>query len=264
VSTHADKARDRREALRLPSSQVREFRENGFLTISGAFTPAQVAAVRQLIEPMFQGFAATSRVRTKDVDIGAIAGRPAGSEQPEIDKPAQRQPQLVQTEMYAITRALASSLLGRPAYYIFDHAIRKMPRSVTPTPWHQDQAYLGKGTELGSVNFWIPLQAVDETNGTLFYTPRSHLAGLQAHQRSASLHPHVLSVHQPDGAGIPCALKLGDLTVHHPLTLHYAGPNNSDVPRTAWGIHFGRSGRLAYLTPRNLLGVLRNRFSSPP
>jgi len=244
----------------LTPTQIREFWDNGFLTVSGVFTTAQVAEARHLIEPMFESFAAQGQDPTRDIDIGAIGGRPRGSQQPEIDKPSRRQAALAQTQMYQLTQELACSLLGHPAHYLFDHVIRKMPRSSTVTAWHQDQAYLGKGIELGSVNFWIPLQAVDESNGTLFYAPRTHLEGLRPHQRSASLHPHVLSVAAPLNTPVPCVLNEGDLTVHHPLTLHHAGPNHSNRTRTAWGIHFGPHGRLAYFAPRNVLGIIRRHL----
>jgi len=244
----------------LTPTQIREFWDTGFLTVSGAFTPAQVAEARHLIEPMFENFSGQGHDPTRDIDIGAIGGRPRGSQQPEIDKPSRRQPSLAQTQMYQLTQEVACSLLGRPAHYLFDHVIRKMPQSSTVTAWHQDQAYLGKGIELGSVNFWIPLQAVDEDNGTLFYAPGTHLQGLRPHQRSASHHPHVLSVAAPVNSAVPCILNEGDLTVHHPLTLHYAGPNHSRRSRTAWGIHFGPHGRLAYFAPRNMLGVIRRHL----
>lgn len=243
----------------LTPTQIREFWDTGFLTVSGVFTPAQVAEARRLIEPIFDNFSGQGHDPTRDIDIGAIGGRPRGSQQPEIDKPSRRLPGLAQTQMYQRTQELACSLLGRPAHYLFDHVIRKMPRSSTVTAWHQDQAYLGKGIELGGVNFWIPLQAVDESNGTLFYAPGTHLQGLRPHQRSASLHPHVLSVAAPLNP-VPCILNEGDLTVHHPLTLHHAGPNHSSQARTAWGIHFGPHGRLAYFAPRNVLGVIRRHL----
>ena len=51
---------------------------------------------------------------------------------------------------------------------------------------------------------------------------------------------------------VACPLHVGGLTIHTPLTVHYAGPNLTSEPRRAWIIHFGPYGRWGKLRPRNL------------
>jgi hypothetical protein len=53
---------------------------------------------------------------------------------------------------------------------------------------------------------------------------------------------------------------MGDVLVHLPRTLDYAGPNVTDVPPNAWIIHFGPFGLLAKLRPQELWVRLLRRF----
>ena len=55
-----------------------------------------------------------------------------------------------------------------------------------------------------------------------------------------------------DSTAVVCPLAIGGVTMHHPLTLHYTGANQSDGIRKAWIIHFQRFDMLRSLhrTPR--------------
>ena len=41
------------------------------------------------------------------------------------------------------------------------------------------------------------------------------------------------------GGAVACPLRVGDVTVHVPRTLHYTGPNLTPWPRIAWSLEFG-------------------------
>jgi ectoine hydroxylase-related dioxygenase (phytanoyl-CoA dioxygenase family) len=45
---------------------------------------------------------------------------------------------------------------------------------------------------------------------------------------------------------VACPLRAGDVTVHFPRTLHFAGPNLNGVPRLAWSLEFGPRRRLPF------------------
>lgn len=53
------------------------------------------------------------------------------------------------------------------------------------------------------------------------------------------------------GRAVP--LKAGGVTVHTPLTVHFAGANRSDSVRHAWILHFGPFGWMSKLRPPLLL-----------
>jgi len=56
---------------------------------------------------------------------------------------------------------------------IDDHLLVKEPGTANPTYWHQDQPYFNFAGE-DFCSFWIPLDTVDETNGTLRFAIGSH------------------------------------------------------------------------------------------
>ncbi|WP_306249557.1 phytanoyl-CoA dioxygenase family protein [Parvularcula sp. IMCC14364] len=229
--------------------------KNGFAVERGLYSASEIAEVRDLLLPLFDDF--SDKLGDKIRDIGAVGDVEPGTCQPEIDRAVRLCPQLVKTSVYRKARALACDLLGRKAHYVFDHAISKMPFSQTSTPWHQDKGYMKANTDLKTVNFWVPLQPTGPENGTLAYIPESHKHELLPHRRDDSLHPHVLKTDvDTTGAVYPC-LRMGDLCLHHPLTVHSAGPNDTDQPRLAWSMHFGAYGRLEYLKPSNLWAMLR-------
>jgi len=140
---------------------------------------------------------------------------------------------------------------------LFDHAIYKMPRGSTITPWHQDQAYLGKVPSVRSLHFWIPLQDTNSVSGCLRFVPGSHKNALLPHASAYVGNPHVLSVNLDAIRAVDVPLHKGDVSIHTSLTLHSAGANRSDAIRKAWIIHFGDKPRWFkhLMKARDLLAV---------
>ena len=235
---------------------LQHYAENGFAVERGFFSESEIRETRELLTPLFENFA--EKVGQRIRDIGAIGDAQPGTRQPEIDRAIKVCPELTQTGVFLKTKALAREMIGRSAHYVFDHAISKMPHSNTSTPWHQDRGYMKAKTHLETVNFWVPLQPTGPDNGTLSYVPGSHAGDLLPHFRDSNLHPHVLRTEANEADAVSPRLELGDLCLHHPLTIHSAGPNDTDSPRLAWSLHFGAYGRLEYLKPSNLWAFLRN------
>ncbi len=238
-----------------PKSDLAErFYDNGYLIGRGAFSSEEVAQLRGMLSALYQNI--DSLKENKFRDIGALNGLDVGTQQPEIDRPTNINPDLLETAIYQKLKNVASEILGRNAKYVFDHVICKMPGTKVKTAWHQDRGYMLDKVELNTVNFWVPLQDTDERNGTLGYVPNSHHGDLMPHG-SEGVHPHVRKVELGEIDPVYCKVKAGDFTAHHPLTLHGAGANLSDTPRLAWSVHFGAYGRLEYLRPSNLGPVIK-------
>jgi ectoine hydroxylase-related dioxygenase (phytanoyl-CoA dioxygenase family) len=110
------------------------------------------------------------------------------------------------------------------------------------TPWHQDEAYrFDPGFEYAQVSVWMPLQEATPDNGCMHYIPGSHRLEVLPH-RSPGDDP---KVHAIECAGefdkataVAFPLPAGGATIHHGRTLHYAGPNRTDMPRYAYILAF--------------------------
>jgi hypothetical protein len=235
----------------LSIEEAARFREDGFLVLPQVLGAGAIAEVRALLDPLFARFDHLPRDVKRD-----LAARPADDtvapRSAEIERPSRLEARLRATEAFRRCRDVARAIGGPSVGYSFDHAIYKAPFNDAETPWHQDQAYTGHRRLLRTFHFWIPLQAVTVESGCMQFIPASHEAGLRAHGRRAG--GHVRAVHDADGTqAVVCPLPLGGLTVHHPLTLHYTGPNRTADVRRAWIIHFGPWGRLAKLHPAIVL-----------
>lgn len=225
-----------------------DFARDGFLSIPALTTEADTEQIRALLDPLFARFD-TLGERAVDLAGPRAPGQPLRS--PEINEALILEPRLKNTQTYLRCREVAQRLLGVPVGYQFDHAIFKAPQNRTPTAWHQDEAYSHEPIPLRSVHFWIPLQAVTESNGCMWFIPGSHRGPLRPHRllnsRTDGSNRKVaggtlVSDNVDDSKAVACPLAIGGATVHHPLTLHYTGANQSDSVRKAWIIHFGAYG----------------------
>jgi hypothetical protein len=227
---------------------VDDFERDGFLSVPALTTRADTEKIRALLDPLFDRFD-TLGERAIDLAGPRAPGQPLRS--PEINEAVILEPRLKNTLVYLRCREVARHLLGVPVGYQFDHAIFKAPQNQTATAWHQDEAYSHEPIPLRSVHFWIPLQAVTESNGCMWFIPGSHRGPLRAHRllngRTDGSNRKIaggtlITDNVDDSSAVACPLAIGGVTVHHPLTLHYTGPNQSNGIRKAWILHFGAYG----------------------
>lgn len=117
-----------------------------------------------------------------------------------------------------------------------------------PTPPHQDSYYFML-TPPQAITFWIPLEDVDEENGCLRYVKGSHLKGMRPHGKTSTLGFSQGIVDFGTGEDkereVAVPAKIGDVLVHHGMTIHRADGNNSPVrSRRVLGlVYFGESAK---------------------
>jgi ectoine hydroxylase-related dioxygenase (phytanoyl-CoA dioxygenase family) len=102
------------------------------------------------------------------------------------------------------------------------------PAHADETPWHQDAAYRPPPHYGASV--WMPLDPATSESSCLSYIGRSHLGDVQPHQPHDE---HLVAENVDSSFAITCPISAGEAIVHHCKTLHYAGPNTTDLPRRA-------------------------------
>ena len=130
---------------------------------------------------------------------------------------------------------LDDAVIGKNLQYF-----NKPPRIGKPTPPHQDGYYF-KLVPNEAVTMWMALEAVDEENGCVRYVKGSHQKGMRPHGAT-----HTLGFSQgmvdfgteEDVRHETCfPAQVGDLLVHHALTIHRADGNQSKT-RTRQAIGF--------------------------
>lgn len=124
----------------------------------------------------------------------------------------------------------------------------KPPLIGKPTPPHQDGYYFMLNPSV-AVTMWMALEPADLENGCVKYVKGSHLKGMRPHGRTKTLgfSQGITDFGTDDDLEneVSFPAQPGDLLIHHSLTIHHAGGNNSaDRSRKALGlIYFGESAR---------------------
>jgi Phytanoyl-CoA dioxygenase (PhyH) len=241
------------------------FARDGFLSLDSLTTPDDIELIRSLLDPLFERF---ESLGDRAIDYAGRREPGAPPRVPEINQAVILEPRLRQTLAFARCRDMARELLGVPVGYTFDHCIFKAPHSKTPTDWHQDESYNSKPLPLWAAHFWIPLQPATEQNGCMWFIPGSNRGGLQQHHAASQRYngankltkASTLAVANVDRSkAVACPLPVGGATVHHPMTLHYTGANESDGHRKAWILHFSAYGKTRrQLHPKVLAWKFRN------
>jgi len=164
---------------------------------------------------------------------------------PQILGPAKYAPELADSELWKNAAALVRQLLGPEAAFGDGHMIFKPARIGAETPWHQDEAYWDPALDYTSLSIWVPLQEATIENGCMWFVPGSQDLDVLPHRSvGGDVRVHALEVLDADVSGaVACPLPPGGATFHSSRTLHYTGPNRSDVDRRAYILSGGLPAR---------------------
>ena len=229
----------------LTQDQLRHFYRMGFLAIDRPIVPAdEVAHIRGLLDGLFARF--DELPKDLAVDLGDVKNHPGAQRTPQVNQASRFEPRLLETRYYQRAQAMARQLIGDDATMRWDHAILKPAHNQRETPWHQDLSYPARSSGSDRIikfgcNMWLPLQETGVEGGCMHFIPHSHLGNLLPHHEVGH-DPAVHTLEADDcdhSAAVACPLPPGGLTIHQPKTLHYTGPNRTDVPRHTWILFFG-------------------------
>ena len=225
----------------LTPEQIAEFHERGFLSIPQISTPEEVELLRGIFDRLFAQKAGRAEgaqfdMVTHDEDDDQPQALPS------IINPVNFAPELRATIFRTNAAAIARQLLGPKVTASFEHAILKPAHYGAATPWHQDEATrVDANFDYEQLSIWMPLQEATPENGCMQYIAGTHKADVLPH-RSPKSDPRIHAIEcaggfDPADATL-CPLPPGGATMHHGRTLHYAGPNASDIPRRAYILAF--------------------------
>jgi len=115
----------------------------------------------------------------------------------------------------------------------------KEPESKGFISWHQDGIYQG-WKPYNSITAWLAITDVNEENGCMWMWIGSHKENLKDHKDTFDEH-NLLTRGQtienvPMHETVPILLKPGQLSLHHPMTVHGSGPNLSKNKRIGFAI----------------------------
>ncbi len=233
------------QTVRLEQWQIDFFQANGFLVLEQVTTREEVERMRAAYDEIFARRA--GREDGMHLDPGGPDQDVNDITLEQILNPMAYHEDLRDTLYAANVRGIARQLLGEEASGGGGHAIYKHPGGME-TPWHQDEAYWGPAMEYRSFSVWMPLQDVTVEGGCMQFIPGSHRLPEILPHRHIGDDPRVHGLELVPGAyecrdAVACPLPAGGATVHLNNTLHYCGPNRTDVPRRAFILGGGLPAR---------------------
>ena len=115
----------------------------------------------------------------------------------------------------------------------------KEPENKGFISWHQDGIYQG-WKPYNSITAWLAITDVNEENGCMRMWTGSHKDNFKNHKDTFD-EDNLLTRGQtienvPVKDTIPIILKPGQLSIHHPMTVHGSGPNLSKSRRIGFAI----------------------------
>ena len=121
--------------------------------------------------------------------------------------------------------------------------LAKPPRTGMEIKWHQDAPYWNVAGKLAG-GIWIPLDEVDEDNGTMSILPGWHTKGVLPRYTDPDkdffadeIDPKVLPTNC-DQIKVTYNLKAGQMATHDTMLPHYSTPNRSDRWRRIMGFRY--------------------------
>ena len=220
------------------------FGEDGFVHMSGFFSPRQIAEVLANIDRYIRE---------------VVPAAPATDVFYEDKARPETLKQLIRLHAHDafFRRLLEEGSLRETAARLLGEAVRPINQQVfikppggdsRPTPPHQDGFYFHLEPCIAAT-LWLALDDVDAENGCLRYVRGSHRRGVRPHQRTTTLgfSQGVSDFGTPEDVAneVACTARAGDLVAHHAMTIHRADANRApDRPRRALGlIYYGVSAR---------------------
>ena len=225
----------------LTEEQINFFWRNGFLAVDQISSLEEIEVMRVAYDRIFEQRA--GRDEGNQFDLAGTDDEGKQEALPQILNPGKYATELNNTLAEANALAISKQLFARvgDAQQVMGgvaHAIFKPARSDATTPWHQDEAYWNPEMEYCSLSVWIPLQPATLENGCMQFIPTTHEWQVKPHH-SINHDPRIHGLEIDEDVpvdysqAVASPLPAGGCTLHLSRTMHYTGPNQSDVPRRA-------------------------------
>jgi phytanoyl-CoA hydroxylase len=229
--------------------QVLEYEEQGYVVLPGVLSDGEMQRFRDRAREISLG-AVPEEARNRVVrDIAFARGHLPLPEDPEhavwkIINPDRFDPLFAEALRFPKVLDAVSSLIGEDILAFLLMFIYKPPGVPgSEHPFHQDALYFPFGPQRDCVGVWIPLDPVNEANGSLTVVPGSHRMKVQTHEMKDGINFGALAARGVEGnpefheRAVSLDLPAGDCVLFSTRMLHRTGGNRTDGHRRVITLH---------------------------
>lgn len=210
----------------------RQYQEQGFFILPGVIPEAELEMVRRACgELIAEQDAEMDRLGTDTLNLSRKNSRYfvflAYKDRPELGD------FLFNDLMAEVCRAT----VGEEAYLFWEQFVVKgTDKKGAAFGWHQDAGYVD-GPPVPYVNAWIPLDDVNEENGTVYLLPYER-AGTREKVEHKVMENGDREGYFGDDPGVPANCPAGSLVVFSSTCFHRSGVNSTNKMRRAYALQY--------------------------
>lgn len=191
--------------------QIAFFKENGYLNVGPALTPAELETARVAYDRIFAATEKPASYRNLGQQEGEAVSKGAVLQIIDMWRLDSIFEQLLYKEELL---DIIEGLMGHSNIRLYhDQALFKPALHGDIVPWHQDNGYWHLDPA-AAMSMWIALDDADEENGCMWVIPGSHRAGEVGHQR-AGHYIAQLKANAEETLAVSVPLRAGSAMIHH-------------------------------------------------
>jgi ectoine hydroxylase-related dioxygenase (phytanoyl-CoA dioxygenase family) len=219
--------------VRITEDQKRQYREEGFFILHQAIPPGELEMVRSECASLVQ-------MQDREMDrLGTdLLNLSKRNSRYFVFLASRERPQLRHFIFHDRLAEVCKATIGENAMLFWEQFVVKGTDTRGASfGWHQDSGYCD-GPHKPYVNAWIPLDDVNEENGTVYL-----LSYGKAGTRERIEHRRVPDSNDREGyfgtdPGVPAICSAGSIVVFSSTLFHRSGANHTAAMRRAYAIQF--------------------------
>eukprot|EP00944_MAST-04C_sp_MAST-4C-sp1_P013664 g13664.t1 len=233
----------------VPPSKVAFFQQNGYVVLENVISPNEVKRYVDLLQQMLDG-----EISTKD-KRGDLGGHVERVDQTKENTVQIMHPQILTSKLDGCEHFRKGEDIANQLYYKgigqrenwgldCSQFLVKFPKTMTETPWHQDQSYYPPGLvgmDARACNIWLALEDCTVDSGCLHFIPTPLSCNALSPHRAAGNGRGALMT-DPPSEGLErrttTPMRAGSVVAFNNYTYHYGGPNITEKRRPAFVAQF--------------------------
>jgi ectoine hydroxylase-related dioxygenase (phytanoyl-CoA dioxygenase family) len=164
----------------------------------------------------------------------------------------QQRPRLGKYIFSELTAEICRATIGHTAYLFWEQFVAKGNEKGSEFGWHQDSGYVDHPHK-PYVNCWVPLDDVNEHNGTIYILPYSRAGTKEKIEHKVLPDSSDRIGYFGDDPGEAIICEAGSVVVFSSTAFHRSGTNNTDKMRRAYAAQF--SPEVIYQADGSLKGL---------